>query len=97
MLDDRDEGQQNVTAEETPQADAAEVVEAKAAPNGQSGDGPDDFTRAFRPLTEGDIIKGTVVHIDREGVLVDVGTKSGGTLARRVSRGGGHCLHRRYH
>lgn len=40
----------------------------------------DDFTRAFRPLTEGDIIKGTVVHIDREGVLVDVGTKSDGLI-----------------
>jgi len=34
----------------------------------------------FRPLQEGAVVTGTVVHIDREGVLVDVGTKSDGLI-----------------
>ena len=32
----------------------------------------------FRRLREGEVVDGIVVHIDREGVLVDVGTKSEG-------------------
>src|SRR5262245_16457087 len=28
---------------------------------------------SLNPLKEGEVVKGTVVHIDREGVLVDVG------------------------
>lgn len=39
-----------------------------------------EFGEAFRALTEGQVIKGIVVHIDREGVLVDVGTKSEGVI-----------------
>jgi ribosomal protein S1 len=39
-----------------------------------------DDPYAFRPLQEGDIIQGIVVHIDREGVLVDVGMKSEGLI-----------------
>lgn len=85
MLDDRDEGQQNVAAEDAPRAEAADAPETTAPETTGNGEAaapqvPDDFTRAFRPLTEGDIIKGTVVHIDREGVLVDVGTKSDGLI-----------------
>jgi 4-hydroxy-3-methylbut-2-enyl diphosphate reductase len=34
----------------------------------------------FKPLKEGSVVRGTVVHIDREGVLVDVGTKSDGLI-----------------
>ena len=41
-----------------------------------------NYSRAFPSLNEGDVIKGTVVHIDREGVLVDVGTKSEGIIRR---------------
>ncbi|HEX3000633.1 MAG TPA: 30S ribosomal protein S1 [Armatimonadota bacterium] len=76
MLDDRDEGQQDVTAEETTAEQGAQAAAPEAAEKKPS----DDFTRSFRPLTEGDIIRGTVVHIDREGVLVDVGTKSDGLI-----------------
>jgi 4-hydroxy-3-methylbut-2-enyl diphosphate reductase len=47
-----------------------------------------DYNRTFRALTEGDVIKGKVVHIDREGVLVDVGTKSEGLVPpQELSRG----------
>jgi len=34
----------------------------------------------LRTLKEGDVVQGIVVHMDREGVLVDVGTKSEGLI-----------------
>ncbi len=39
-----------------------------------------DYSGTFRELTEGDVVPGVVVHIDKEGVLVDVGTKSEGII-----------------
>lgn len=39
-----------------------------------------DYSGTFQSLREGDVVDGVVVHIDREGVLVDVGTKSEGTV-----------------
>jgi ribosomal protein S1 len=42
----------------------------------------DDYSRTFTSLREGDVVQGVVVHIDREGVLVDVGTKSEGIIRR---------------
>ena len=39
-----------------------------------------DYSRTFRQLAVGDVVEGTVVHIDKEGVLVDVGTKSEGIV-----------------
>lgn len=39
-----------------------------------------DYSNTFRELTEGDVVPGVVVHIDKEGVLVDVGTKSEGII-----------------
>jgi len=41
---------------------------------------PIDFGDTLRTLHEGDVVKGVVVHLDREGVLVDVGTKSEGLI-----------------
>lgn len=41
---------------------------------------PIDYGDALRTLNEGDVVKGRIVHIDREGVLVDVGTKSEGLI-----------------
>lgn len=47
-----------------------------------------DYSRTFHALTEGEVIKGRVVHIDREGILVDVGTKSEGLVTpQEMSRG----------
>ncbi len=34
----------------------------------------------FKQLKEGDVVDGVVVHIDKDGVLVDVGTKSEGVI-----------------
>ncbi|MGV3724225.1 MAG: 30S ribosomal protein S1, partial [Actinomycetota bacterium] len=39
-----------------------------------------EFGDSFRALTEGQVVTGIVVHIDRDGVLVDVGTKSEGII-----------------
>jgi predicted RNA-binding protein with RPS1 domain len=46
------------------------------------GEGGDDYSNTFTSLKEGDVVQGVVVHIDREGVLVDVGTKSEGIIRR---------------
>jgi 4-hydroxy-3-methylbut-2-enyl diphosphate reductase len=47
-----------------------------------------DYGLTFRALKEGDVIKAKIVHIDREGVLVDVGTKSEGLVPpQELSRG----------
>lgn len=39
-----------------------------------------DLGDSLKTLSEGDVVKGRVVHIDRDGVLVDVGTKSEGLI-----------------
>ena len=39
-----------------------------------------DFESMFKELAEGDVVIGTVVHIDKDGVLVDVGSKSEGIV-----------------
>ncbi|HEY3297893.1 MAG TPA: 30S ribosomal protein S1 [Armatimonadota bacterium] len=39
-----------------------------------------DYSNTFRSLSPGDVVEGVVVHIDKEGVLVDVGTKSEGII-----------------
>ena len=54
----------------------------------QGGDVPDasegpraiEYQDNLRTLTEGEVVRGIIVHIDREGVLVDVGTKSEGII-----------------
>jgi ribosomal protein S1 len=38
------------------------------------------YEATFRALSTGDIVPGTVVHVDDEGALVDVGTKSEGII-----------------
>lgn len=56
-----------------------------------------DFGDSLRNLSEGEVVRGTVVHLDREGVLVDVGTKSEGLippneLSRESSRRAEHIV-----
>lgn len=69
----------DAAAEEGPQptdvSEAAETPAPSEAP--QTGE---DYDRSFPQLEKGEVIKGTVVHIDREGVLVDVGAKSEGII-----------------
>lgn len=46
-----------------------------------------DYGDTLRTLEEGDVVQGVVVHIDKEGVLVDVGAKSEGIIKpNEVSR-----------
>ncbi len=58
--------------------DAAAFEEALKAMPAERG--RTDFRGAFQTLREHDVVEGTVVHIDREGVLVDVGMKSEGII-----------------
>src|SRR5439155_12526981 len=53
---------------------------ASPGENGDFGQQMIDYNQTFRKLSEGDVVKGVVVHIDREGVLVDVRTKSEGLI-----------------
>jgi 4-hydroxy-3-methylbut-2-enyl diphosphate reductase len=49
-------------------------------PDASAAQAPLEYNDNLRTLTEGDVVKGIIVHIDREGVLVDVGTKSEGII-----------------
>ncbi len=53
---------------------------ATSASSDSNGMNQSDFESMFKELSEGDVVTGTVVHIDRDGVLVDVGSKSEGVI-----------------
>lgn len=40
----------------------------------------EDIDRAYRVLRRGDVVEGVVVRIDKDGILVDIGTKSEGIV-----------------
>ncbi len=63
--------------ETKPEAEEHEITMEQAMAG--SGTGV-DYSGTFRSLSTGDVVDGVVVHIDREGVLVDVGTKSEGVI-----------------
>ncbi|MBP6965263.1 MAG: 30S ribosomal protein S1 [Armatimonadetes bacterium] len=69
--------EQVAEAEATPVAPARKKSERTQKPRSESDM---DYSNTFRELTEGDVVPGVVVHIDKEGVLVDVGTKSEGII-----------------
>lgn len=75
----------------SPVADGSNGRSGRPAPGtilAQGGDVPDassgpqaiEYDDNLRTLSEGDVVRGIIVHIDREGVLVDVGTKSEGII-----------------
>jgi ribosomal protein S1 len=66
------------SAEEAAPAPSEKTVRAPAV--GAAPHSGDEYAHSFPTLTEGDVVKGVVVHIDREGVLVDVGAKSEGII-----------------
>lgn len=76
MDNESTEIQGNGEQTEAPQEN--ETVQPTQTPD--SAGQPVDYSRTFRSLVEGDVVKGVVVHIDKEGVLVDVGTKSEGLI-----------------
>lgn len=71
-------GSESVVAPETVQASPGE--QETPQPKSEAPSGQDDYSRTFRSLSEGDLVDGVVVHIDKDSVLVDVGTKSEGVI-----------------
>ena len=72
-------------ADAAPAPPPAPVAAAPAAapapdPMESAGMNQSDFESMFKELAEGDVVTGTVVHIDKDGVLVDVGSKSEGII-----------------
>ncbi|BDI33035.1 hypothetical protein CCAX7_50860 [Capsulimonas corticalis] len=72
------------TAPSVPAAKPAPTAPASAPSTTFGGDAgsvnQSDFESMFKELSEGDVVVGTVVHIDKDGVLVDVGSKSEGIV-----------------
>jgi len=68
-----------VAVEHTP-APTAPVSPPQAVADDAPGVSQSDFESMFKELSEGDVVIGTVVHIDKDGVLVDVGSKSEGIV-----------------
>ncbi|MGC8784713.1 MAG: 30S ribosomal protein S1 [Armatimonadota bacterium] len=66
-----------VPLEPTAPEPASEVDEFARAVQEMS---PEDLDRATRTVRKGQLIRGTVVHVDENGVLVDIGTKSEGVI-----------------
>ena len=66
-----------VQPEET---EVAPEVKVEAPREPKEGGSQLDYSQTFRTLEAGDVVDGVVVHIDKEGVLVDVGTKSEGII-----------------
>ncbi len=65
------------------------------APEEKAGIGSDDTTHsqdeiegAVKALTTGQIVEGLIVHLDEQGALVDVGTKSEGHITTEELAGG---------
>jgi 4-hydroxy-3-methylbut-2-enyl diphosphate reductase len=49
----------------------------------------DDFEASLKEPAEGDVIEGVIVHIDKDGILVDIAAKSEGLIKpNEISRGG---------
>lgn len=71
-----DEASEAPVVEEKAEAEEPMTMEAAMAAAGTAV----DYGGTFKSLTEGEVVDGVVVHIDRDGVLVDVGTKSEGTV-----------------
>ncbi len=69
-----------VPAPAAPVSAAAVAPAPKASGGDSNGMSQSDFESMLKELSEGDVVTGTVVHIDKDGVLVDVGAKSEGII-----------------
>ncbi len=63
-----------------PAAAPAPAAPEREDPMADSMMSQSDYESMFKELSEGDVVVGTVVHIDKDGVLVDVGSKSEGVI-----------------
>ena len=61
-------------------APAAQIPAPAVPQREESAMSQSDYESMFKELSEGDVVVGTVVHIDKDGVLVDVGSKSEGII-----------------
>jgi len=68
------------TAEEVSSTEAAVEEPPQKRKEKEEPTSQMDYSDTFRTLSVGDVVDGVVVHIDKEGVLVDVGTKSEGII-----------------
>ena len=81
-------------AQPEPAPKKPEVIQAaprsqKAAATSSQDMAGADFEASLQEPAEGDVIRGTIVHIDKDGILVDVGAKSEGLVRpNEISRGG---------
>jgi len=78
--DEAEEVSEMLAEAKAPAEEPVEQEPAVPAPSQNNAGQPVDYSRTFRSLEEGDVVEGVVVHIDKEGVLVDVGTKSEGLV-----------------
>ena len=82
MSEDMNDATPEAAAEVPVTTDATEVEQMPPLDEievpGGGGDG--DFENSLRELRPGSVVKGTIVHIDSDGILVDVGTKSEGLI-----------------
>ena len=82
MSEDMNDATLEAAAEVPVTTDATEVEQMPPLDEievpGGGGDG--DFENSLRELRPGSVVKGTIVHIDSDGILVDVGTKSEGLI-----------------
>lgn len=71
-----------VKAEEEPVIQVEEPVKAQEKPAEKMEEPASDvhYSDMYKGLSKGDLVEGVVVHIDKEGVLVDVGQKSEGIV-----------------
>ena len=66
--------------ESEPQSKPAEASEQAPAEAPEQGPAQSEFEVPAKPLATGQIVDGLIVHLDEEGALVDVGTKSEGRI-----------------
>jgi ribosomal protein S1 len=72
----------------SPNAGIVAAQSPSPAPSSPAMDG-DDFEASLKEPAEGDVIEGIIVHIDKDGVLVDIAAKSEGLIKpNEISRGG---------
>jgi len=92
-------GEENNPTEEQPilqpSASEGEATEEEQTEGGESPSAApsqeetqQEMERSSKPLTTGQIVEGLIVHIDEDGALVDVGTKSEGHVAKEELAGG---------
>jgi small subunit ribosomal protein S1 len=67
---------------ETPTSETGEVSSQENPSEDANVQNVMDYEQNIPTFAEGDVVQGVVVHIDREGVLVDVGMKSEGIIHR---------------